>query len=80
MEFSVHPIRGERRWYYRIDGKDSERTYPTAGDAERACLIALKKEAKNRPPTAQFWIVGGIGGLSVLLFLAYIVRVYILGG
>jgi hypothetical protein len=80
MEFSVHPIRGERRWYYRLDGKDSEKTYPTAGDAERAGIIAMKMANKNRPPKLQLALITAIGGIGLLSFLLYLVRVYLLGG
>ncbi len=38
--FTTHQ-QPDLRWKYRIDGKDSERTYPTAGEAERGALAQL---------------------------------------
>ena len=38
--FTTHQQQ-DRRWRYRIDGQDSERTYPTAGEAERGALAQL---------------------------------------
>ena len=38
--------RKDLRWVYIIDGKESEKTYPTAGDAQRG---AWNYHVKTRP-------------------------------
>ena len=38
--FTTHQ-KPDLRWIYRIEGVDSERTYPTAGEAERGALAKL---------------------------------------
>ncbi len=79
MDFSVHQNREDLRWSYRLDGEVSERTYPTAGDAERAALIAIKKTRKEGGGR-QWMIIAIVGGVAVVAFLIYLVQVYLLGG
>ncbi len=54
--FTTHQ-RKDLRWIYRIDGKDSERTYPTAGEAERGAMNALHEMRKNRPEHWKTWFI-----------------------
>jgi hypothetical protein len=54
--FTTHQ-RSDLRWFYRLDGRDSEKTYPTAGEAERGAIAALRAAAKSRPDTWKWWMV-----------------------
>ncbi|MEI9964073.1 MAG: hypothetical protein WDM92_04610 [Caulobacteraceae bacterium] len=41
MDFTTHQ-RADLRWVYVIDGRESEKSWPTCGEAERAGFIAAK--------------------------------------
>ena len=45
--FTTHQM-SDLRWIFRIDGQDSERTYPTAGEAERGAIAALAAIRKKK--------------------------------
>jgi hypothetical protein len=65
MVFTTHQ-RADLRWFYRIDGKESERTYPTAGEAERGALMALNEQRKNRPDHWKTWIIVAVAVAPIL--------------
>lgn len=71
--FTTH--QGEdRRWYFRINGKNSERTYPTAGEAERGAISALRAEAKNRPEPWKWWLIVAVALAPIIYFIWTLVR------
>ncbi len=72
--FTTHQ-RADLRWIYRLDGKESERTYPTAGDAERGALAALMAQAKKKAQTWKLAFVAAIASTPILYVLYYIYRV-----
>jgi len=71
--FTTHQ-RTDLRWFFRIDGKDSETTYPTAGEAERGALAALKAAAKNRPEPWKWWLIIAAASAPIIYFVAFLVR------
>ncbi len=72
MEVTTHQ-RSDLRWIYRIDGKDSEKTYPTAGEAERGAAAAVKNSRPKREGW-QWWLILAIASLPVWWLLIFIVR------
>ena len=69
--FTTHQ-RADLRWFYRLDGRDSERTYPTAGEAERGAIAALHAAAKARPDNWKWWMVAAVACAPILYFLYYL--------
>ena len=72
MEFTIRQ-RADLRWVYQIDGKDSDQTWATAGEAERGATAAMRK---GKPGTAgwQMGMVWGLACVPVLWILVYVVR------
>ena len=65
--------RSDLRWVYSIDGKDSENTYPTCGEAERGAWAAIRDA--NRPSDAwKWWMVLAAIVIPVLWFLSHLIR------
>ncbi len=70
--FTTHQ-QPDLRWRYRIDGKDSERTYPTAGEAERGALAQLVLLRKKQYDSWKIWpvITMALAPIVYILWLAY---------
>lgn len=71
-DFTIHQ-RNDLRWVFRIDGEDSAKTYPTAGEAERGAIAAVIKIRKQKMDS---WKVAPIAlaiatPVLYLLWLAY---------
>ena len=71
-DFTIHQ-RSDLRWVFRIDGEDSVKTYPTAGEAERGAIAAVIKIRKQKMDS---WKVAPIAlaiatPVLYLLWLAY---------
>ncbi len=71
--FTTHQ-RADLRWFFRIDGKDSERTYPTAGEAERGAINALHEMRKNRPEHWKGWFIAAAAVAPILYGLWSLAR------
>ena len=71
--FTTHQ-RSDLRWVYRLDGAYSERTYPTAGDAERGALAALMAAAKRKTAVWKLAFLAAVIAVPVLYFLLYLFR------
>ena len=77
--FTTHQ-RDDLRWIYRIDGKASEKTYPTAGEAERGALLGLAAMAKaNRDESWKIKIIWAVVLAPLAYFLVFLVRMFLLG-
>ncbi len=72
MDFTTHQ-RPDLRWIYRIDGKDSEKTYPTAGEAERGATKALR-EARPTGVNWQWLLILAVASLPIWWVLIFLVR------
>ena len=55
MEFKLHQ-RADLRWVFQLNGKDSDKTYPTAGEAERGALAAMRA-AKTQDKSMHWMMV-----------------------
>ena len=73
MVFTTHQ-RADLRWFYRIKGQDSEKTYPTAGEAERGAMAALKAAAKAKPERWKWWMIVAVACAPIIYFLMFLVR------
>ena len=77
--FSTHQ-RDDLRWIFRINDKASEKTYPTAGEAERGAMAALTLMAKaNRDESWKIKIIWFVVLAPLAYFLFFLVRMYLLG-
>ncbi|HEY5409146.1 MAG TPA: hypothetical protein VIJ94_00340 [Caulobacteraceae bacterium] len=71
--FTTHQ-RTDLRWIYRLDGVDSERTYPTAGDAERGALAALMAAAKRKTEAWKMAFLAAVVAVPILYGLFFLYR------
>jgi hypothetical protein len=76
MEVERYQRKEDLRWVYRIDGKDSEKTYPTAGEAERGAMAAMHA-ARPRNDSWKWWLVAAAAVVPVIWFLIHLVRMLI---
>jgi hypothetical protein len=65
--------REDLRWVYQIDGKDSEGSWPTAGEAERGAYAALKAMRPKNDAWKLILLVA-LASTPVLWVLAYVGR------
>ncbi len=72
MEFKLHQ-RADLRWVYQLDGQDSETTYPTAGEAERGALGAMRA-ARANDKTMHWWMVWAAVIIPVAAVLWFVVQ------
>jgi len=72
MEVTTHQ-RADLRWIYRIDGKDSEKTYPTAGEAERGAEAALRA-ARPKNTNWQWLLILAVASTPIWWLLIFLVR------
>ncbi len=70
--FTTHQ-RADLRWIYRIDGTDSPKTYPTAGEAERAAMAALKA-AQPKNELWKWLLILAVASAPVWYVLLMVVR------
>ena len=54
MEFNLHQ-RADLRWVFQLNGKDSQTTYPTAGEAERGAVAAMR--AAKTDDKSMHWLM-----------------------
>ena len=73
MVFTTHQ-RSDLRWFYRIAGVDSDKTYPTAGEAERGAMAALKAAAKAKPESWKWWMIIAVACAPIIYVLMFLVR------
>ncbi len=72
MEFKTSQRKDDLRWIYTIDGKDSETTYPTAGEAERGAMAAMSARPAHEP--WKIWLVLAAAVVPVVWFLVQMFR------
>jgi hypothetical protein len=69
--FTTHQ-RPDLRWIYRLDGQDSEKTYPTAGEAERGAIAALRA-ARPKNDIWKLLMILAVASLPVVYVLRFVV-------
>lgn len=69
--FTTHQ-RKDLRWIFRINGQDSETSYPTAGEAERAGYAALKA-ARPRDDRWKLLFIIAVASAPIWYLLRFVI-------
>jgi hypothetical protein len=74
MEFTTRQ-REDLRWTYQIEGRESEKSWPTAGEAQRAAWDAVNKaKASSKETNWQWYLLYAVLAIPVLWLFLFLVR------